>query len=163
MSAIPPNYVQNSKGEWCHPSRVQNGVQTHAKAPPSDGNVSLAMENVKSCLASQKPSKRIKSHLNKRETIWKLILEVRGITGIMEQAITLRLDPPFKSYTPDLAYFRKTDIVSGILILVEVKGPHRFRRAGIAKAALAAKTYPQFRFELADWTGKEWKESVLSP
>lgn len=105
------------------------------------------------------PPKPIKPRLNKTETRWKAVLESRGVTGIMEQAITLRLDPPFKSYKPDLAYHTPT----GGLCFVEVKGPHRFRKAGIAKAALAAKTYPQFRFELADWTGKEWKESVLSP
>lgn len=84
-------------------------------------------------------------------------LEARGVVNIMKQAITLRLDPPFKSYRPDLAYLG----ASG-LVFVEAKGQHRFRRAGIAKAALAAKTYPQFRFELFEWDGKEWKESVLS-
>jgi hypothetical protein len=77
---------------------------------------------------------------------------------VLEQAITLRLDPPFTSYRPDLAYMRGT-----CLALVEVKGPHRFREKGIAKAALAAKTYPMFRFELFDWTKEGWKESVLSP
>ena len=46
---------------------------------------------------------------------------------------------------------------------MEVKGPHRFREKGIAKAALAAKTYPMFRFALFDWTKEGWKESVLSP
>lgn len=107
------------------------------------------------------PPKRIRQSskpvLNGLETKWLAILTSRGVTGIMKQAITLRLDPPYKSYTADLAYLGANG-----LRLVEVKGPHRFRRAGIAKAALAAKTYPQFVFELADWTGKEWKESVLS-
>jgi len=79
---------------------------------------------------------------------------------IFKQAFTLRLDPPYRSYTPDLAYIRD---VSGDLVFIEVKGPHRFRKAGIAKAALAAKTYPQFRFELFEWAKGEWKESVLTP
>jgi len=79
---------------------------------------------------------------------------------IFKQAFTLRLDPPYRSYTPDLAYIRD---VSGDLVFIEIKGPHRFRRAGIAKAALAAKTYPQFRFELFEWANGEWKESVLTP
>lgn len=104
-----------------------------------------------------KTPKQPKPRLNKRETLWKAVLVERGTIGLCEQAITLRLDPPFKSYTPDLAYVDEAG-----LVLVEVKGPHRFREKGIAKAALAAKTYPQFRFELADWTGKEWKESVFS-
>lgn len=81
----------------------------------------------------------------------------RGVVGILEQAITLRLDPPFKSYRPDLAYINCT----GGLVFTEVKGPHRFRRAGIAKAALAAKTYPHFLFVLVEWDGHQWKESVL--
>lgn len=99
-----------------------------------------------------------KALLNKTEGKWKAILDMRGITGILEQAITLRLDPPFKSYRPDMAYIR-----DGQLTLVEVKGPHRFREKGIARAALAAKTYPMFRFELADWTANGWKESVFTP
>lgn len=100
------------------------------------------------------PSSR--PRLNKTELRWLAILENRGHKPIWQQAITLALDPPFRSYRPDLAYIRGT-----YLTLVEVKGPHRFREKGIAKAALAAKTYPQFRFELAEWTGNSWKESVL--
>ena len=95
--------------------------------------------------------------LNKTESRYCCMLESAGIK-VMKQAITLRLDPPYKSYTPDLAYVGQFG-----LTLVEVKGPHRFRRAGIAKAALAAKTYSQFRFELADWSGSQWKKSTLSP
>lgn len=105
--------------------------------------------------------KSTKALLNKTESRWKAEMIRRGMKAeqIMEQAITLRLDPPYQRYTADLAY-----LIHGFeLCLVEVKGPHRFRRAGIAKAALAAKTYPQFRFELKDWDGKQWKESVLSP
>lgn len=94
--------------------------------------------------------------LNETEQRWRTVLEARGYK-ILQQAITLALDPPFRSYRPDLAYIKGT-----YLTLVEVKGPHRFREKGIAKAALAAKTYPQFRFELADWTGSEWKESEFS-
>ena len=104
---------------------------------------------------AQKPKKPL---LNKTEQRCRDILAARGYQPILEQAITLRLDPPFKSYTPDLAYVKGT-----YLTLVEVKGPHRFREKGIAKAALAAKTYPMFRFELFDWTKDGWKESVLSP
>ncbi len=74
----------------------------------------------------------------------------------MKQAITLRLDPPFQRYTPDLAF-----IANGILVLIEVKGLHRFRRAGIAKAALAAKTYPQFLFKLYEWINNDWKITLL--
>ena len=95
--------------------------------------------------------------MNHTELRCQALLESRGVVNIMQQAITLRLDPPFKSYRPDLAYLG----TSG-LVLVEVKGEHRFKRAGIAKAALAAKTYPQFRFELFEWDSKTWKESVLS-
>ena len=95
--------------------------------------------------------------LNKTEQRWCNILEGRGFT-VMRQAITLALSPPFKSYRPDLAVFEE-----GRLVLWEVKAKHRFREKGIAKAALAAKTYPQLRFKLADWTGAGWKESVLSP
>jgi hypothetical protein len=97
-----------------------------------------------------------KSLLNKTEARWLAVLEGRG-HAVLKQAITLRLDPPFKSYRPDMSY-----VYCGKLTLVEVKGPHRFREKGIARAALAAKTYPMFRFELADWTAKGWKESVLS-
>jgi hypothetical protein len=76
--------------------------------------------------------------------------------GLLEQAITLRLDAPFRSYRPDFAFTNAQQ-----LWLVEVKGPHRFREKGIAKAALAAKTYPMFTFLLAEWDGKQWKETVL--
>ena len=95
--------------------------------------------------------------MNNTEQRCRQLLASRGVVGIMQQAITLRLDPPFKSYRPDLAYLGACG-----LVFVEAKGQHRFRRAGIAKAALAAKTYPQFRFELFEWDGKAWKESVLS-
>ena len=99
---------------------------------------------------SQKPL------LNRTEQQYYDLLVERG-HSVRKQALTLRLDPPFKSYTPDLFYLGTFGIV-----LVEVKGPHRFREKGIAKAALAAKTYPEFRFELADWTGTKWKITVLS-
>ena len=95
--------------------------------------------------------------LNKTEQRWCNVLEYGGYQ-VLKQAITLGLDPPFTSYRPDLAYFKGNS-----LTFVEVKGPHRFREKGIAKAALAAKTYPMFRFELAEWTGEGWKESLLSP
>ncbi len=78
---------------------------------------------------------------------------------VFKQAITLRMDPPFARYTPDLAYIDSR----GALVFVEVKGPHRFREKGIAKAALAAKTYPMLRFELAEWTGHDFKVSILTP
>lgn len=110
---------------------------------------------------SPKPTQKVqrvpKPLLNKTEQRYFDLLTEKGWWP-MKQAITLRLDPPFRSYTPDLAY---VSVVHG-LIFVEVKGLHRFREKGIAKAALAAKTYPFFRFELAQWDGKEWKVSVLS-
>ena len=99
----------------------------------------------------------LKPLLNKTETRCRDLIRARGYDPILEQAITLRLDPPFKSYRPDLAYVGVTG-----LTLVEVKAPHRFARAGIAKAALAAKTYPMFRFELFMRTKNGWQESVLS-
>jgi hypothetical protein len=105
---------------------------------------------------SQRIRKATKPLLNKTETRCRDILLARGYQPVLEQAITLRLDTPFRSYRPDLAYMRGT-----YLTLVEIKGPHRFREKGIAKAALAAKCYPMFRFELWDWTDKGWKESVL--
>ncbi len=114
------------------------------------------------------PPKRIRQStkplLNVTEQRYCNILESCGrqCSPVFKQAFTLRLDPPYKSYTPDLAYFSHGNGYPA-LTFVEVKGPHRFRKAGIAKAALAAKTYPQFRFELADWDGKQFKESVLSP
>jgi hypothetical protein len=96
--------------------------------------------------------------LNKTEQRFRDYLSVKGIHPIFEQAITLRLDQPFKSYRPDLAVFE-----DGRLVFWEVKAPHRFARAGIAKAACAAKTYPLFTFRLAMRTKEGWKESVLSP
>lgn len=104
-----------------------------------------------------KPHKRLRRSLNKSETKYCAILESKGYK-VRKQSITLALDPPYKSYTPDLAYK-----VGFALVLVEVKGPHRFREKGIAKAALAAKTYPEFTFLLADWVGGQWKETILSP
>lgn len=143
-------WTETAPGQW---TRITT-TPAHAKPPTTHPDT---LEGIKT-------PKQPKARLNKRETLCKAILVSRGITEIMEQAITLRLDPPFKSYTPDLAYWdRGVWQGHGRLILVEVKGPHRFRRAGIAKAALAAKTYPQFHFELFDWDGKQWKESVLSP
>lgn len=109
--------------------------------------------------AGPKPAAHVASPLlNKTEQRFRDLLLARGYHPILEQAITLRLDPPFKSYRPDLAYIKGT-----YLVLVEVKAPHRFSRAGIAKAALAAKTYPMFRFELFMWTKAGWKEFLLTP
>lgn len=160
MKAIPPHYIQNAKGEWCHPAR--------AKANPlwkELGKESEVAFLTPTGTFTHQPPKRIRQStkplLNKTEQRYCDLLEARGCGPIFKQAFTLRLDPPYKSYKPDLAYFGDKGFIA--LTFVEVKGPHRFRKAGIAKAALAAKTYPQFRFELADWTGKEWKESVLTP
>lgn len=126
--------------EFCGPP------PTHAKAPTSHP-VTLVKEKIPKPL------------LNALEKKWKAVLVGRGVTesDIMEQAITLRLDPPFKSYTADLAL----TLPLGKLVLFEVKGPHRFREKGIAKAALAAKTYPQLTVVLADWKNKQWKETTL--
>ncbi len=93
---------------------------------------------------------------NKTERRFRAILEAREYNPIWEQAITLRLDAPFTSYRPDYATFK-----GGYLWFYEVKAPHRFARAGIAKAALAAKTYPQFKFILAMWEDGQFKETVL--
>lgn len=101
--------------------------------------------------------RQISKPLNQTEQRYKDRMIAQGITDIREQAITLKLDPPFKSYRADLSYVT----MHNSLCLVEVKGPHRFRRAGIAKVALAAKTYPEFAFLLAEWDGKEWKETGL--
>ena len=94
--------------------------------------------------------------LNKTEQRWCDVLEGRGYK-VMRQAITLRLDPPFTSYRPDLAVFEV-----GRLVFWEVKARHRFARAGIAKTACAAKTYPCLQFKLALWTGETWQESTFS-
>lgn len=104
--------------------------------------------------ASQTPKAPL---LNKTEKRWCSVLEARGYK-VMKQAITLKLDPPFTSYRPDLAVLEVD-----MLVFYEVKAPHRFARAGIAKAACAAKTYPGFTFRLAMWTKEGWKESVLTP
>lgn len=120
-----------------------------------DGTVSVINKEEVLLPRIRKP-RAPKPLLNGLETKWCSIIVCRGFTPL-KQAITLRLDPPYRSYTADLAYISYDDK----LVLVEVKGPHRFRRAGIAKAALAAKTYPCFRFELADWDGKQWTETTL--
>ena len=112
------------------------------------------------CVPGQQatPPKRIpKPLLNKTEQRCCDLLEANGFR-VLKQAIRLRMDPPYKSYTPDLAFVSPR---YG-LVFVEVKGPHRFREKGIAKAALAAKTYPMFRFALHEWDGKQWKVTVLS-
>lgn len=95
--------------------------------------------------------------MNKLETRYRDYLASVVPYKILEQAITLALDPPFKSYRPDLAYCD----TNGELRFFEVKGPHRFREKGIAKAALAAKTYPMFKFYLCEWKEKKWKETIL--
>ena len=120
--------------------------ETTLAVPPADGSAAPVA----------RPARIRKS--NKTEQRCRDILLARGYHPVLEQAITLRLDFPFTSYRPDLAYMKGT-----YLTLVECKAPHRFREKGIAKAALAAKTYPMFRFELFDWTATGWKESVLSP
>lgn len=102
-------------------------------------------------------STAIKPVLNKTEARYRDVLKGGCKMTIWEQAITLRLDPPFKSYRPDLAYMNHRDK----LTFVEVKGPHRFREKGIAKVALAAKTYPQFDFVLAEWKDGTWKVTNL--
>lgn len=114
-------------------------------------------ESRKDILSAIKTYKATNCLLNKTEYRYCFILEARGLE-VLKQAITLRLDPPYKSYKPDLAYLGQFG-----LTFVEVKAKHRFYEKGVAKAALAAKTYPQFRFELAVWENNEWRETVLSP
>lgn len=106
-----------------------------------------------------KAPKAPKPLCNKTESRWYGVMVARGYAGILAQAITLRLDPPFKSYRPDFFYIGP----NGGWRFVEVKAQHRFAEKGIAKAALAAKTYPQFTFELAMWKNKQWHESVFTP
>jgi len=107
------------------------------------------------------PKKRLRQSgkplLNELEKSWRNVLIASG-HKVLEQAITLRLDPPFKRYRPDLAYQ-----LHGTLVLVECKGHHRFREKGIARVALAAKTYPMFRFELVERNGVDWKISAMTP
>lgn len=139
---VAEGWTRRPDGYWEPPRQV-------GKPRPIHGTTELAS-----------PKKRIrKPLLNQTETYCLMQLEANGHRNIMKQAITLRLDPPFKRYTPDLAYMQGT-----YLTLIEVKGPHRFREKGIAKAALAAKTYPMFRFELWDWNKdrKRFNVSVLS-
>lgn len=152
---IPEKYVRTSDGGFSHPARVKRDPATiYGEMAP--------LERPEPCkipfMAANRRIRQSNPLLNATEDEWARLLGMQGVTGIMKQAITLRMDPPYKSYRPDLAYIGKYG-----LTFVEVKGPHRFREKGIAKAALAAKTYPQFRFELAEWTGSKWKESVLSP
>jgi hypothetical protein len=125
---------------------------------PGDGPAS-------SLVCAAKPSQNPRNErparppiLNKTERRFRDILLARNYAPVLEQAITLRLDPPFTSYRPDLAVFEL-----GKFVFWEVKAPHRFARAGIAKAACAAKTYPRLTFRLAMWTAQGWKETTLSP
>ncbi len=129
----------------------------HLYAPQQEVSMYFHGHPVKVELPPKRIRQSAKPLLNRTEQRYCDRLEGCGVK-VFKQAITLRLDPPYKSYKPDLAFV--SDVFG--LVFVEIKGPHRFRRAGIAKAALAAKTYPQFRFELADWVNGEWKESVLS-
>ena len=121
------------------------------------GEGSHSESEAPSLMKGLRPAKRIRE-LNKTEARWADVLAGRGYSPVLKQCITLALDPPFTSYRPDLAYWKRQG-----LIFVEVKGEHRFKEKGIAKVALAAKTYPMFRFELVQWTGTEWKESVMTP
>lgn len=147
MTGIPDNPSESFKRRNPHlypPNLRQNRSETHQ-------NVS---DHTK---IPTRASKRLKPLLNKLETRHRDILVGMGIK-VLEQAITLRLDPPYRSYTPDLAY-----VGDDGLTLLEIKGPHRFREKGIAKAALAAKTYPMFDFILVEWTkDKRWKLTGLS-
>lgn len=97
--------------------------------------------------------------LNKLESAWLAWFKATHAEVVLTQAITLRLDPPFTSYRPDFAYM---DLSHGELVLVEVKGQHRFREKGIAKVALAAKTYPLFTFVLYERVDGYWKSTVMS-
>ena len=168
---VPDAYIFY-KGDWCHPSRVPKDMRLAAQALNDDHSLTshdaaamcdIHKEAANMRVAKAHPPKLIRQStkplLNQTEQRCYDML-VNGCWKIFKQSFTLRLDPPYRSYTPDLAYIRDE---FGALVFVEVKGPHRFRRAGIAKAALAAKTYPQFRFELFEWANGEWKESVLTP
>ena len=101
---------------------------------------------------------RVSSKLNKTEARYRDRIRL-NYGKIFEQAITLAIDPPFRSYRPDLAAFEEST-----LHVFEVKAEHRFKEKGIAKAALAAKQWPNIVFHLALWTiNKVWKESILPP
>ncbi len=152
---------------WRYAGKDAFGRDTYSKISHGRGPVEVTERKGKALDTQEIPCpcdsislkpKRKKPLLNQTESRWLAVLQSRSYNPILQQAITLRLDPPFKSYRADLAYVRGT-----YLTLVEVKGIQPFARAGIAKAAVAAKTYPQFRFELAEWTKEGWKESVLSP
>ena len=150
MTTLPPNPSAALKKRNPHLWPDQAKSLTQARA---------AVLDAPKLLEKGDRSGRTKPLLNKTEQRWLAVLRSRNYGPILEQAITLRLDSPFKSYRADLATFE-----NGQLVLWECKAPHRFARAGIAKAACAAKTYPSFKFVLAMWDTKTgWKETVLSP
>jgi len=145
--------------DWLRHYQMKTAKQHNAELIGEAGPISDPLGPLKSQL-DYVPAKRVRQSskplMNKTELRWAAELKARQIGYVLEQAITLRLDPPFKSYRPDIAV-----VCAGEVRFWEVKAPHRFAQKGIAKAALAAKTYPQFEFTLAMWDGKRWEETKL--
>lgn len=123
--------------------------------PKTEGDLHAYPQRVRA-YAGKRIRQDTKPLLNRLESQWLTWFQGNYSTPVIAQSITLRLDPPFTSYRPDFAYLDRG------LVLVEVKGPHRFREKGIAKAALAAKTYPMFQFVLFEKRDGEWKSTILS-
>lgn len=105
---------------------------------------------------SQRPKKAKPEGMNQTERRYHELLKDRYPNGdIRVQSITLLLAPRCR-FTPDFAVFFPAEKA----IMVDVKGGHTWEDS-IIKNKWAAVAYPMFRFIMAKWDGKQWKEKEI--
>lgn len=152
--SIPPNYVQNSKGEWCHPSRVQNGPQTHAKAPQSDSVVVADTKTPKRIRQSSKPL------LNKLEQRYLGYLSMIYVDHpIISQGLNFRLANGCW-YCPDFVVWGDENNCTRAF---EVKGNQPIQDDSVVKIKVAAKEYHWLRWYLVWWKDDQWQTQLVIP
>lgn len=171
MNPIPPNYVLNSQGEWCHPSRIPAGqwhrlqtgelvcrpqgptkreiaLQSHGTPPPSHFDPPGGVKTPKRIRQSSKPL------LNALEREFQCFVQAHTDLSLVPQSIRFMLANGIW-YKPDFVCFCP-------LVCYEIKGPHAFR-GGFENLKVAASRYPQFTWKLMWKQGAQWKEQIVLP
>ena len=154
MREIPPGYEQDPNGSYSKKLRPKN-LDAGSKVGPSSSRADATVVTESPRVGFEIQPSTDEAKLNKTEKAYLAILRSRH-SDVRIQAITLKLGNDTR-YTPDFS-----TIVGGNYVFFEVKGGF-VREDGWIKLKIAARTYREFRFVLAQYKGKIWKEEAVNP
>jgi len=123
------------------------------KAAPSTPAFSVSAESV----SFEVQDTCDEAKLNKTERRYYEILQRRRIRSLKVHALRLKLAYR-DTYTPEFSGVDE----QGRFTIWEVKGPF-IREDAWQKLKMAARSFPEFRFIMAQWDGKQWEETWIRP